>query len=266
MFSYSTVEEKAEEWGVTARHIQHLCRNGKIEGVGKRAGVWFIPADAPSPVKNGKAGDKPFRMVGTKKKIFDSAVKLFTQKGYENVSIHDIAKTIGIRQSAVYNHFKSKQDILDTIYGFYTHKYSANKPNLDEVESLLKTGSLMDILTKGFRYDFDEGILEQMSDITKIIVQRASTDAGATEIFQKMMLEEGVLFVEQGLDLAVKAGRLAPLNTHVVAVLINSIRLFTLLWWLAKPPPEVFTGVLKDEFAMYEHITVLMQDLKPPAM
>jgi len=52
---------------------------------------------------------------GTKKKIFDTALKLFAQKGYKATTMRGIAKEIGIQQSAIYNHFKNKEAILDAI-------------------------------------------------------------------------------------------------------------------------------------------------------
>ena len=263
MFEYKTVEEKAVEWGVTLRHVQHLCRAGKIEGAVKRAGAWFIPCDALSPLKNTKADDKSLRFVGTKKKIFENSIKLFTQKGYENVSINDIADSVGVWQSAVYNHFKSKQEILETIYEFYYHNYVTNRPSMEAFEAALQAGSTMDILTKGFIYEFNESVMEQMYDISKIIMQRMVTDAKATELFQKLLLEEGISFVEDGFRKAVAMGRLAPFDIHTISVLINCVRLYTLLWWMAAPSDEVRRKVAKDEQAMYEHVAALLTDLKP---
>ena len=259
MFAYKTVDEKAVEWGVTIRHVQYLCRKEKIDGAVKRAGAWFIPDDAPNPLKNTKENDKPFMFIGTKKSIFDNSIKLFTQKGYENVSINDIADSVGVRQSAVYNHFNSKQEILDTIYGFYYHHWILNRPNMDYFESLLKDGSTaVDIITKGFIYAFEDHILEQMSDVVKIIMQRVSTDPKATELFKKLLLEEGIAFVENGLNLAVKAGRFNPFDTHTISVLINCARLYTLLWWMTGPSDEVRKKLDKDEMAMYEFIAAFL--------
>ena len=263
MFEYKTVEEKALEWGVTLRHVQHLCRAGKIDGAVKRAGAWFIPCDALSPIKNTKADDKSLRFVGTKKKIFENSIKLFTQRGYENVSISDIADSVGIWQSAVYNHFKSKQEILETIYEFYYHNYVTNRPSMDIFETELQAGSTMDIVTKGFIYEFDESVIGKMFDITKIIMQRMTTDAKAAELFQKLLLEEGISFVEGGFNRAVEIGKLAPFDIHTISVLINCVRLYTLLWWMAAPSDEVRMKVAKDEQAMYEHIVSLLTDLKP---
>ena len=51
----------------------------------------------------------------TKEKILDAALELFSQKGYKGASVRMISSKVGIRESALYNHFKNKEDILNTI-------------------------------------------------------------------------------------------------------------------------------------------------------
>lgn len=266
MFNYDTIEEIATAWGVTSRYVQQLCRDGKIEGAIKRAGAWFVPSDAPNPIKNSRADDEPFQFSGTKKKIFESAIKLFTQKGYENASINDIADTIGIRQSAVYNHFRSKQELLDTIYDYYYYNHIRSRPSPDSVERLLREGSLEDIITKGFIYDFDPGVFAQMADVAKIIAQRSSMDEKASTLFRDLLLEEGVRFVETGLDKAIAVGRIASVDTHAIAVLINCVRLYDFLWWLINPPQESYLKMLQDEQTLYKFIASLLSDINPPSI
>jgi len=48
----------------------------------------------------------------TKEKIKSVATKLFSTYGYNATSIRKIAKEVGIRESAIYNHYKSKEDIF----------------------------------------------------------------------------------------------------------------------------------------------------------
>jgi len=51
----------------------------------------------------------------TKEKILDAALELFSQKGYKGTGVRLISSKVGIRESALYNHFKNKEDILNTI-------------------------------------------------------------------------------------------------------------------------------------------------------
>lgn len=51
----------------------------------------------------------------TKEIIWQEALQLFCKRGYDGVSIKDIANAVGIKDSSLYKHYKSKQQIFDTI-------------------------------------------------------------------------------------------------------------------------------------------------------
>ena len=51
----------------------------------------------------------------TKEKITETALDLFSQRGYDGVSVRDIARAVGIRESSIYNHFQSKRAVFDAI-------------------------------------------------------------------------------------------------------------------------------------------------------
>ena len=52
----------------------------------------------------------------TKQKILDAAIKTFQEKGYEQSTILDIVANMeGLTRGAFYHHFKSKEEVLNTI-------------------------------------------------------------------------------------------------------------------------------------------------------
>ena len=51
----------------------------------------------------------------TKEKITEEALTLFAEKGYKGTSVKNIADAVGIKDASLYNHFKSKQEIFDSI-------------------------------------------------------------------------------------------------------------------------------------------------------
>lgn len=263
--NYFTIEEKAAEWNISTRHIQFLCREGKIEGAVKRAGAWFIPDNAPTPVKNTKSNVTGFKFAGTKKRIFNSAIELFASNGFNNVSFKDIADSVEIRQSTVYTHFKTKQDILGTIYDFYCHHYIKERLSLNDMELIIQKESLMDII-KYIRYEFKDEYRQKMSDITKIILQRIGIDERAKGIAKSLVVSEGIKYVENVFDIAVESGRLAPFDTHIMAVFINIVRIFTLYYWILKPEPSIYnmTDLLEDEQELYKYASKFLVDLRPP--
>ena len=59
----------------------------------------------------------------TKEKILYEALEMFSYKGYDSVSIRDISKAVEIKESSIYYHFKSKQEILETIINETLKRY-----------------------------------------------------------------------------------------------------------------------------------------------
>ena len=51
----------------------------------------------------------------TKHRILDEALTLFSEKGYANVYVNDIAERVGIKAPSLYKHYKNKQAIFDAI-------------------------------------------------------------------------------------------------------------------------------------------------------
>ena len=49
----------------------------------------------------------------TKRKIFETSMKLFAEKGYEATSVEDITATVGVAKGTLYYHFSSKEEIFN---------------------------------------------------------------------------------------------------------------------------------------------------------
>lgn len=54
-------------------------------------------------------------MADTKERILLTALRLFARKGYEAVSVSDIAGELGITKGALYRHYANKRDIFTSI-------------------------------------------------------------------------------------------------------------------------------------------------------
>lgn len=71
----------------------------------------------------------------TKQIILRRALSLFSQKGYDAVSVAEIAQAVGIKAPSLYKHYQSKQDIFDAILAEMARRYEA------QASSLQMTGS-----------------------------------------------------------------------------------------------------------------------------
>ena len=48
----------------------------------------------------------------TKRKIFETSMQLFAQKGYDATSVEEITATVGVAKGTLYYHFSSKEEIF----------------------------------------------------------------------------------------------------------------------------------------------------------
>lgn len=51
----------------------------------------------------------------TKRRIFNTAIQVFADKGYDNASIEEITAIAGVAKGSLYYHFSKKEDIFDTL-------------------------------------------------------------------------------------------------------------------------------------------------------
>ena len=77
--------------------------------------------------------------IHTKQRILLEALRLFSQKGYDAVSVEQIADAVGIRAPSLYKHYKGKRDIFDAIfeetakrYGEFTDSISVQMGDSDQ--------------------------------------------------------------------------------------------------------------------------------------
>ena len=60
----------------------------------------------------------------TKQRILDEALTLFSEKGYANVFVGDIADAVGIKAPSLYKHYKSKKAIFDAIIDLMNSRFA----------------------------------------------------------------------------------------------------------------------------------------------
>ncbi|WP_030378576.1 MULTISPECIES: TetR/AcrR family transcriptional regulator [unclassified Streptomyces] len=56
----------------------------------------------------------------TRQRIQDVALDLFSDQGYEKTSLREIAERLDVTKAALYYHFKTKEDILISLFGDLT--------------------------------------------------------------------------------------------------------------------------------------------------
>src|SRR5512140_3284746 len=85
----------------------------------------------------------------TKEKLFETAIDLFSMQGFKGVSIRDLTSAIGIKESSFYNHYKSKDDLIEAIFTFYKTAFAQTMPPEGRIEAILKTMAPVEFLRQG---------------------------------------------------------------------------------------------------------------------
>jgi AcrR family transcriptional regulator len=72
------------------------------------------------------------RKASKKELILEKAASMFRQKGFAATSMRDLAETVGIEAASLYNHIRSKNEILEAICFDVANRFNAN---MSEIES-----------------------------------------------------------------------------------------------------------------------------------
>ena len=129
--------------------------------------------------------------VNNKDKIFDSSIDLFSQYGYDGVSIRQIASEVGIKESSIYNHYSNKQEILTTILKYYVEEMVSDDIPIEQASLNLD---------KGFDFFYEAGCdaflsklkEDKMMKITRLLFIESYHNDEVRDFLKKSIIEAPV--------------------------------------------------------------------------
>ena len=126
-----------------------------------------------------------------KQKIFDISIDLFSRFGYNGVSIRQIASKVGIKESSIYNHYNSKESILDSILNYYIERMLSEDIPLDDASANLDVGfdHFYQMGLNAFAMQLKD---EKMSKITRIILIESYHNERINDFLKKSILEDAI--------------------------------------------------------------------------
>lgn len=126
-----------------------------------------------------------------KQKIFNISIDLFSRFGYNGVSIRQIASKVGIKESSIYNHYNSKEAILDSILNYYIERMLAQDIPLDDASANLDVGfdHFYQMGLNAFAMQLKD---EKMSKITRIILIESYHNEKINDFLKKSILEDAI--------------------------------------------------------------------------
>lgn len=144
--------------------------------------------------KKGKV--RQLRAAETRKRIVAAAKKLISEKGFENVSIEEIAKEAGVSTGSFYTYFKKKEDVVEELNRSHFYR-------LAEITNEITDKALnerLQIYCRGFLSEIErvgieicrQWIKNNLVPVEVEIADRKNTKYNHDYLSMKSLLEEGV--------------------------------------------------------------------------
>ncbi|RYY15735.1 MAG: TetR/AcrR family transcriptional regulator [Cytophagaceae bacterium] len=205
-------------------------------------------AAAPLPAPGARVVKK--RRPQQRQLILDEAARLFKERGFGSSSMRDLGARVGLDAASMYNHIRSKDEILASICFQVSDTYIAQ---LLEVEQLPATylEKITELLRQHVRLMTTSGAAVSVANNE----WKALTEPRLTEFKQaRKRYEKGfAALIEQG----IAAGELQPVNVSVALFTLLSAVRWVELWY--RPGRDLSAAELEADL-----LTMLLDGLKKP--
>ena len=155
---------------------------------------------------------------GTKEKIFDAAIDLFAERGYDGVSIRDIAGAVGLTEGAVYRHYTSKDEILDSIFAYVEGRIYPQAPE-GSVDAMIEAVPVEEILASVPRFMLAD---RNLARITRIMLIEVYHNEKIGNYFRSELIERPIGEMETLFRKLAEKGKIKPCDPRMVATLFIS--------------------------------------------
>ena len=160
----------------------------------------------------------------TRNLIIDAALDLFSQCGYDGVGLRDIAHNVGIRESAIYKHFKGKQDIFDSLVKCMYAEYCEFATSINVTENLTqmiekyKTISENELLMicNGFYSYFAKN--ERAAKFRKILTMEQYRNKAIGSLYRELYFENVLKYLTQIFKGLLDCGLMISVAPDIVAL------------------------------------------------
>ncbi|QNE39621.1 TetR/AcrR family transcriptional regulator [Hymenobacter sp. NBH84] len=179
--------------------------------------------------------------------ILDEAAKLFKLKGFGGTSMRDLAAQVGMEAASMYNHIKSKDEILELICFHVSDTYIRQ---LTEVEQMAATyvEKIRALIGRHIQLMIEDGAAVSVGNNDWKYLTGDTLEAFKTA---RKRYEKGfAALIEQG----IAAGELQPVNVSVALFTILSAVRWVELWY--RPGRDVTPEELEENI-----MTILLNGL-----
>jgi AcrR family transcriptional regulator len=208
------------------------------------------PASTATPPATGAVRLVKKRRPQQRQLILDEAARLFKERGFGSSSMRDLGARVGLDAASMYNHIKSKDEILEIICFQVSDTYIAQLTEVEQMEATYLE-KITEMLRRHVRLMTKDGAAVSVANNE----WKALTEPRLTEFKQaRKRYEKGfAALIEQG----IAVGELQAVNVSVALFTLLSAVRWVELWY--RPGRNLSAAELEADL-----ITMLLDGLKKP--
>ncbi|REK62477.1 MAG: TetR/AcrR family transcriptional regulator [Cohnella sp.] len=150
--------------------------------------------------------------------LLDIAIDTFSLNGFTAVSIRDITRKAGIKESSFYNHFRSKDELLETIFVNFRKSVQKIMPPLERVDDIVAAMDPKSFLLTGLRNFRDHVQSPKMEQIWRIIYLEQCRNPMAREMYVTEIVQGVTAFLEVVFRKYIERNQIRPYDPKTLAV------------------------------------------------
>lgn len=158
-----------------------------------------------------------------KNRILDAAFQLFSERGFSETSMRDIAKKVDIKAASLYNHFTGKQELLDALIERET-RYVEDKLRVsgamaspgDDPEAYadLDDGRIANLVWRSYAPFFED---KRVKRLMRLLAANRYVDESWGALYRAIFVERPLAIQETIFGCLVSDGLFSPCNTRLAA-------------------------------------------------
>ncbi len=161
----------------------------------------------------------------TKQRILDEALTLFSEKGYANVFVGEIAEKVGIKAPSLYKHYKSKRAIFDAIIDVMNSRFEeqAKALNINGTDATVDSKIYQDMSEDNLLVLGRQLFLYYLHDdynkrFRKMLTIEQFNNKELADIYTKLYVDDPLSYQSMLLGMVAQAGMLHTDNVEIMTL------------------------------------------------
>lgn len=200
-------------------------------------------------------------MNDTRQRILDTALRLFSQRGFSAVSIRDICAEVHIKESSVYYHFKNKRAIFDELLILFGQRAERMMGQLERAVDGQPEANGNTLYHRTCEVFFDDYLMDSFcNSVLRLLLIEQHSSAEAGQVLDRWMFEVPLSFQSSVFSALISRGLLRDFDSEYLAVRFYApIYMFAQRWLFSGALTQERKSAFRD--AAYRHVAAFFMEV-----